>query len=165
MRISGHRLSVQHWAWGHGSGIRNVYNIIESISPIHFWHHYLCSRLTITCERRRSVPPRVERQSRASSPAVWSCTRCAPHSTPTTVTSQRYSGNSLLAGFRTDVSGDRDALCIRTRNACVLSARCPSLCVCAASQWNLWRGPPVITWIAVLDRRIDSDDATASAFL
>lgn len=37
--------------------IGNVYNIIENISPIHFWHHYLCSRVTITCERSAFVAP------------------------------------------------------------------------------------------------------------
>lgn len=82
--------------------IRNVYNIIESISPIHFWHHYLYVRLTITCERvRRSRPASTKAslfvQSRASSLTVKSCSLTA-HAP---LYHKGYnSGNSLLAGFR-----------------------------------------------------------------
>lgn len=92
-------------------GIRDVYNIIESISPIHFWHHYLCSRLTITCGSASVAPaPRAARQSRASSLTVWS--RSVLRACSALPTSG-VRGELAFGGF----SHGRDASCIRNRNA------------------------------------------------
>lgn len=115
--------------------IGNVYNIIENISPIHFWHHYLwwSDDNLRAAAVRPSLPPRgcdgaSERAAVARVLAyrlVVSVLRACPPP------AQGYEENSLLAGFRTDVM--RLALAIGMRASCQRDRR-----LYVALQWNLW---------------------------
>lgn len=102
--------------------IWNVYNIIESISPIHFWHHYLCSQSTHDNLRAVFVAPAPPR---ALSRALRRTPLGRLHSL-----SPSYWEIITFGGY----SHGRERTWRESECARVVNARV------SPSQWNLWLG-------------------------